>query len=414
MVAFHFPPEGGSSGVLRTLKFSKFLPENGWIPHILTLKETFYPAQDKHLMGDIPKEAVVHRTFALDSGRHMAIKGRYLACLAVPDRYVSWLPFGMARGMKVVRKEAIDVLYSTSPTPTAHLIALTIKARTGLPWVADFRDPWIEEGQFPVPGTLRYRIESALERLVVRHADRILVTTPNLGREFESRYPDLARNKVRVIYNGYDEADFEGLEEAPRAERFEFIHAGLVTPEFRNPFPLLEEVASLIKEGKLPPDRIRFTFLGGGSYVTSAAFSGAVRELGLDGVVAVEGRIPHREALRRQAGAAVLLLLQASEDTRSLIPAKAFEYLRLGRPVLAMTLEGATADLLVGMDGCHVVDPSNRTSLRYALLSLYEEGVSSLKMTTASRPIAQYDRRNLTVELSRLFNELVETGRNSR
>lgn len=408
MVAYHYPPEGSSSGVLRTLKFSKYLPGCGWVPHILTLRDSFYPVKDAGLLRDIPPEAVVHRTFAWDSARHLAIKGRHPALLTIPDRFTSWIPFGVARGVKVVHSEKIHALYSTSPVPSAHLIASAIKAVTGLPWVADFRDPWVEEGIHPLPGTWRYTIESFLEQKVMRRADLVLVTTPYLRGEFLSRYPALPPEKVRVIYNGYDESDFQGLDLAQCAGRFEMVHAGLVTPEYRDPLPLLETLAELLSEGALSRSELRLNFLGGSSYLDSESFRCRVDQLGLSGVVAVAGRVPHREALQRLGRASALLILQASDDTRSLIPAKAFEYLRVGRPILALTLEGATADLLGCRENCHVVNPRDRDGLRKALLKLYHQWLESNRDVRLSHPIRQYERRQLTAELAGLLAELVD------
>ena len=407
MVAYHFPPEGGGSGVLRTLKFTKYLPRHGWIPHVLTLKQSFYVEKDYGLLSDVPPEAVVHRTFALDSSRHLAIRGRYLSLFSIPDRFVSWLPFGVLRGMRLIRETGINVLHSTSPPATAHLIAGTLKRLTGLPWVADFRDPWIEEGFFPIRGTLRYRVESFLERLVVHNTDRLIFTTPYLRKDFLSRYPDLSPDKAAVIYNGYDEADFQHLEGQVKNDRFEIIHAGLVTPEFRSPFPLLKAIATLVAEGNLQPEKIKITFLGGGPYLVSKRFTGTVKDLRLNGAVEVADRVSHRQALQRLRKAAVLLLLQASEDTRFLIPAKAFEYLRIGRPILALSLEGATEDLLKGVDYCCVVNPVDESRLRSAIMSLYKSWCESPDRIQVSPSIQRYERSNLTAELTQLLEEIV-------
>ena len=411
LIAYHYPPEGSSSGVLRALKFSKYLPGKGWLPHVLTLRKSFYPVTDEGLLLDIPSEGVVHRTFAFDNARHLAIKGRHLACLSVPDRFVSWLFFGVARGLEVIRKEGIQAIYSTSPPATAHLIAATLKSLTGAVWVADFRDPWIEEGLFPAPGSMRYWIESRLERMVLRRCDCVVVTTPYLKAEFLSRYPEVPPDKIQVIYNGYDESDFSDISLGTRSQYFEIIHAGLVTPEFRNPLPLMEAVSSLIAEGVLPRDQVRITFLGGDSWMFSPEFTSQVNRMRLDGVVSVQGRVSHREALKRLARAAVLLLLQASDDTRSLIPAKAFEYLRIGRPILALTLEGATADLLKGKEHCLVIEPKDIASLRKSVISLFElwlKGGAGLHVEDASR---QFERDNLTDQLAGILDGLMPQTR---
>src|SRR2546426_2296446 len=124
MIAYHFPPEGSSSGVLRTLKFSKYLPEFGWRPHVLTLKEEFYLRRDEELARDIPSDVVVHRTNALDPR---------FSC-SLPDRFAGWVPFGVLEGKRVSRRQKIDAIFSTSPLPSAHLIALLLKRSLGYPW----------------------------------------------------------------------------------------------------------------------------------------------------------------------------------------------------------------------------------------------------------------------------------------
>jgi len=406
MVSYHYPPDGKGSGVLRSLKFSKYLLQYGWLPHVLTLSQSFYEQKDEGLLDDIPAQVPVHRTPGLDSARHLAIGGRHLGLLTVPDRFLTWLPFAVPRGLSVIRDFGIRALYSTSPPPTTHLIAAALQRLSGLPWVADFRDPWIEEGFHPRPGTLRHRVESALERMVLTRAEKVVVTTPQLGAEIGARYPQL-REKFVTVYNGYDEEDFEGLDqEDVDRTRFEIIHAGLVTGEFRDPAPLLRELGRLLEEGTLPRDLVRVTFLGGGEYVESDEFRRRCRELSLEGIVHVAPRVPHREALRRQARAAVLLLLQASDDTRALIPAKAFEYLRLSRPILALTLDGASSELLRSMDSCHVVDPADGRRLGEVVGTLFREWRDSPEAAAGSRPAELYSRRRLTGELAAVLDEL--------
>ncbi|HXH83828.1 MAG TPA: glycosyltransferase [Candidatus Tectomicrobia bacterium] len=407
MVAFHYPPEGGSSGVLRTLKFTKYLPRHGWTPHVLTLRESFYRSRDEQLVRDIPAEARVHRTFALDTSRHLAIRRRYPAWLTVPDRFVSWVPFGVVRGLRVIRAAGIRCLYSTCPQPSAHLIALLLKRRTGLPWVADFRDPWIEETGEGAPRSLRDRVDRRLERAVVRHADRIVATTPSLRDDFLRRYADLAHGKTHVIYNGYDEDDAAALP-APAAKRehFEILHAGLVTEAYRDPTPILRAVSSLIARGRVDRRRVRIVFLGGGKYPASAGFAAGVRGLALQDVVDVAGRVSHAEALERTRHADCLLLLQASDDTRALIPAKAFEYLRAGRPILALAGPGATADLLRDMEQATVVDPGRPADIEEAIAASYEAWRESPVPIVVERKIERFERANLTAELARILHDV--------
>lgn len=411
LVAFHYPPIGSSSGVLRTLKFSKYLPENGWIPHVLTVKEYLYPVKDYGLVNDIPAEAVVHRTVALDAMRHLGVNGRYLGMLAIPDRFISWFPFGTIRGLRVIKATNISAIFSTSPHPTAHLIAGALKTLTGVPWVADFRDPWVEEPPDRMAArSLRNRIDSVLEKRVIRHADRVTVTTPNLRDAFRARYPWLPPDQICTIYNGYDEEDFRGLEKGGGPNKwFEIVHAGLVSQEYRDPGPLLQAASRLVRASRLRSEDIRITFLGGGSYLRSKDFVKQVHDLGLEKTVEVIERVEYQAALERLRRAAVLLLLQASEDTKSLIPAKTFEYLRIGRPILAITYDGATSDLLRGMEQCYVASPGDQSALQQMLVTLYRLWQTSANRIAVSRPVSRYERRSLTAELAGLLNGLDET-----
>lgn len=405
LVTFHYPPDGGSSGVLRPLKFSKYLIPYGWTPHVLTVRPSMHLQRDEDLLRDVPAEVVVHRTLAFDSTRHLALGGRYFAFTAVPDAFVTWLPFGIAEGVRVVRRFGVRAIYSTSPPPTAHLVAGAISAVTRLPWIADFRDPWIEEGLHPRPGTLRWRIEAAMERAVVHRASRVVATTSWLRRDLLQRYPEAAPERFRVILNGFDESDFAAPAPPPRRDQFVLIHAGLITPEFRDPLPLLRSVAELIGEGALPRDRVRVILLGGGGYLQSPGFVDAVRPLGLEGVLDVVGRVPYHEAIRALREASVLLLLQDSEDTRSLIPAKAFEYLRIERPILALTPDSASAEILREWEGCHVVNPRDFASLKERVRLLYNDWQQDPGQSARVRAVGRYERRSLAGELAGLLDE---------
>ena len=143
MVVFHYPPVHGSSGVHRTLNFSRYLPQYGWEPIVLTVTSNAHAAVEPG-ESRIPPGVRVERAFALDTARDLAIKGAYLRALAVPDRWISWWPSGVAKGLSLLRRHRPRVIWSTFPIATAHLIALTLHRLSGLPWVADFRDPMTE------------------------------------------------------------------------------------------------------------------------------------------------------------------------------------------------------------------------------------------------------------------------------
>ncbi|MHB8762742.1 MAG: glycosyltransferase [Deferrisomatales bacterium] len=411
MIAFHYPPVGGSSGYLRTLKFGKYLPEHGWEADVLTVHERAHPQVDRSTLAEVPVGVQVHRASAWDAKRHLSWKGRYPDCLSVPDNYSTWLPFGAWAGRKVVRQRGIRALYSTSPVPTAHLIGWALHSLTGLPWIADFRDPWIEEDPEVPRGPVLTRFERWLEKHVVRRATAVTATTRRLAAELAARHPNLDPGKFHVIMNGFDEEDFGtvGTSAAPKGSRFRLTHAGLLNGTYRNPLPLLAAARDAIHERGLRAGEMEVCFLGAGDYLRSAEFREAVRSLGLEDVVQIPGHVPYEQCLREMAASDVLLLLQGGDDTRNLIPAKLFEYLRIGRPVLALTdPESATAEVLGELGGGRVVGIEDTRGIRQALLARMGDGRGEGGVPAVDRErLAGYSRRRLTGKLAALLDGLV-------
>lgn len=132
MIAYHYPPLRGSSGIQRTLKFSRYLSEHDWRPVVLSAHPRAYASTSNDQLAEIPKEVPVHRAFALDTSRHLAIKGRYLGALALPDRWVSWWFGAVVSGLRLIRRYRPEIIWSTYPIATAHLIALCLHRITGI------------------------------------------------------------------------------------------------------------------------------------------------------------------------------------------------------------------------------------------------------------------------------------------
>jgi len=413
-VAFHYPPEASSSGVLRTLKYTRYLGDHGWRITVLTLDRHAYEVQDAHLESQIPAGVRVVRTPFLDIKRHLAIRGLYPGSLAVPDRWIGWWPWAVREGRQVMRTDPVDVVYSTSPHATAHLVARSLVRREGCPWVADFRDPWYEDP--PEPGTPRLVHWAArhLERLVVRRAGRVVASTEQLKDVLASRYVGEPREKFCVIPNGYDEKDFDdALPSVTRSgSELVVLHAGSVNPTFRDPRPLFAAVRELADQRLFDASKARFRFLGGGAFGESPEMNRAVEAAGLVGRVEFLPRVGYERALAEQASAQLLLLLQASPDTADLVPAKLFEYLRAGRPVLAMVGPGATAELLRQTGGGWIVDPRSRGALTEALAEAYGAWEAGTLEARAADPRAlrRFSRERLAGELAGHLDSLLKRG----
>lgn len=402
MVAFHYPPES-SSGMLRTRSFSRYLHEFGWKPHILTCSKSVYETVDPSLMA--PDGVSVVRARAFDSKRLLGIRGRYPAALAVPDRYWTWLPGAVLKGRKLIRREKIDVLYSTSPVQTAHLIAMALRSLTGIPWIADFRDPWSTvSGQ---AGRPLVWFDKFLERRVMETADLVIANTRRMRARFGERFPKVPKERLTYIYNGFDEADFRDLSSPSHSQndRFEITHSGTIYPAFRDPQPLLEAMSVVLEDELIPREKVRLNLVGGGAHVESSEFKQRLAALRLTDNVRIVARVPHAESLALLMRSDALLLLQYTAGLETQLPAKVFEYLRAGKPMLAIVSPGETADFIARHKLGYSVDYRDLSGLVSALLSLYADRAKATSRQVAPELLEQFSRRALAGELAVLLDE---------
>src|SRR6267142_2486248 len=192
MVAYHYPPFGGGSGIHRTLKFSRYLSEYGWQPIVLTISPHAYPRREKAEDG-VPAGVLTARAFALDTARHLSFRGAYPQWMAVPDRWVTWWPTALSIGASLIRKHRPQAIWSTYPIATAHMIGLALNRWSRLPWVADFRDPMVQKDPFtgeeyPPNGRVR-KVFSWIENRTVKHSSRIVFTTAGASSMYTNRFP---------------------------------------------------------------------------------------------------------------------------------------------------------------------------------------------------------------------------------
>ena len=333
MVAFHYPPQRGSSGIQRTLAFARQLPQHGWEPIILTASRCAYPAVSE-VQADDPEH--VYRSLALDSARHLALRGRYPAWLARPDRWASWWFSAVPRGLALIRRYRPRAIWSTYPIATAHMIALTLHRLTGLPWIADNRDPLTDTDYPPDPRTRA--IHLWLERRTLRDAEALVCTTPGAIRDWAARYADSAPHHRALIENGYDEQAFADAAPDQPCRRaagapFRLLHSGLVYPSERDPTQLFAALSALRHEGSISARTFRLMLRASGHEQLLARLIG---EFGIADLVELGAPLAYRAALAEMLSADGLLLLQGA-NCNAQIPAKLYEYLRAQRPILALT-----------------------------------------------------------------------------
>jgi glycosyltransferase involved in cell wall biosynthesis len=358
VVAYHFPPLAGSSGIQRTLRFVQHLPAFGWEPIVLTAHPRAYEQTSADLVGEVPLGVRVERAFAVDAARHLAIGGRYPSFLARPDRWMAWRFGAVPAGMRLIRKYRPQAIWSTYPIATAHVIGNILRRRSALPWIADFRDPMAQDGYPPDPRV--WQSFKTIEENAVRRARFSVFTTPGAAREYKRRYPDAAP-RIVVIENGFDEESFAGLEGARGAGEplnpgaVTVLHSGIVYPSERDPTCLFAALARLVDEQRVIRGKFKLRF-------RAAAHDELLRTLTrqhhLDDFVELLPPIGYRAALEEMVRADALLILQAANCNEQ-IPAKIYEYLRAGRPILALTdPQGDTAGVLreAGLDSIARLD----------------------------------------------------------
>lgn len=355
MVAFHYPPCSTGSGSHRTLKFSRYLPHSDWEPTVLTAHPRAYERSAAEELGEVPRDLVVTRAFALDAQRHLSFGRRYARWMALPDRWVAWLLGAIPAGLRLIRQRRPSVIWSTYPIATAHLVALVLHRLTGLPWVADFRDPMTEDG-YPTDPTV-WRAYRRIEQRVARHASHLVFTAESTADMYRARYPSLTAERCVWIPNGYDEADFEhlvaGRSAGHREGPLRLLHSGLVYPEERDPRPFFRAIARLRREGRLNERLLQVDLRASGA---EEYYGPMLKELAIDSIVRLLPPLPHRQALQECLDADVLLLLQGA-SCNGQIPAKAYEYLRAKRPILALTpANGETGKLFRQSGGATRLD----------------------------------------------------------
>ena len=412
MVAYHFPPQKGSSGIQRTLRFCRYLPEFGWRPIVLSVHPRAYDYVTNDMLADVPQQTLVRRAMAFDAERHFAVRGRYPRFLAIPDRWSTWLIGGVVTGLKLIRQHRPKAIWSTYPIATAHLIGLALHKITGLPWIADFRDPMAQEGYPPDP--LRWKSFKWIEEKALSRAYRSLFTSPTAIRDYQRIYPTLSSDRYVLLENGYDEEVFDGLATSVRDvagadnRRLVLLHSGIVYTEERDPTFFFAALGELKRRGQISALELEIRFRASSN---SALLAQLARVNDVEDLVTMVPTIGYSAALTEMQEADALLVMQAS-SCNAQIPAKVYEYMRVGRPILALTdSAGDTADVLMRA-GISEIIPLQSTQ---AIIDHFPGFLARLKKDQISLPDPEFvdncSRRLRTRQLALLLDEAAATRR---
>lgn len=406
VVAFHFPPAAMGSGYLRTLGFARYLPASGWEPLVLTASPRAYSRIAGANDALVPADCHVYRTPALDVKRSLSTRGKYFGFLAQPDRWSTWWLSAVWKGFRLIRQERIDAIWSTYPIMTAHCVAHTLHALSGLPWIADFRDPVassVEAGNgFSVRSQRRW------ERRVLRRASKVVLTTPGAFRAYASQYPEADREqRLAVIQNGYDEADFQHFPNIGAARGdgpVLLLHSGLLYSDGRDPTAFFTALAELKRIGGVGAETLRVVLRASGY---EARYQHQLDRLGIADIVMLAPPVGNREALAEQARADGLLLFQGSKFDHQ-IPIKLYEYLRAGKPIFAMVgMNGDTAAMLRHTGSAELVPIDDETVIQRRLVE-FVDAVRRGDVSAGRRPVGgSWSREHRATELAGLLDEVV-------
>jgi glycosyltransferase involved in cell wall biosynthesis len=399
VLAYYFPPWGGA-GVQRTLKHVKYLPQFGWQPQVVTARPRALTVSDPSLSEDLPAGLPVHATPALMLPKALPWRVRnWLArWLLVSDQEAGWAPFAQRQAEELIQRRQVQAIYTTSAPYTAHLVGLRLKQRFGLPWIADFRDPWVGNATLRSPTAWHRQRIQRWERQVVTAADRVTVVSKPMAQAFRAAYPELNPQHFLTLPNGYDPDDFAQAKPLGRQpDRLGIVYSGSIYRQ-RSSQPFLQALHNVLARGAIPRAAVQVRLVGN----VGQATVDQVEALELADVVAITGYMAHGQSIGYVLGADVLLLMIApGPGSEGVLTGKIFEYLAAHRPILALTPPGAAADLLEESRAGIVIDPDDGPAIEHQLVALYDQWRrGALSCTSDPAVIARFDRRRLAETLA--------------
>ncbi len=341
-IAFHYPPVLGSSGVLRSLAFTRYLAENDWNTVVLSASLKSYDAWSEQQLSMLPGNVEVIRAFGRNSSKSFSIKGKYFSFMSQPDNWQSWIVGGVIRGYAKICKTKPSVIVSTYPIASAHIIGYLLHKISGIPWVADFRDPMSQDG-YPTNQTKR-KIFDWIERKAVARCKRIIVTTKGTQALYRNRFPQANPELFQLIPNGYDAIAFENLTAIPHGtDKLVLLHSGVIYPSERDPKDFFNALSTLKKAGLICQDSLEIRLRATGH---DDLYLPVLSELDIEDIVTLLPIVPYHQALQEMLSVDGLLLMQAANCNYQ-VPAKVYEYIQAQKPILGlMPIEGDTGQLL--------------------------------------------------------------------
>jgi glycosyltransferase involved in cell wall biosynthesis len=422
IITYYWPPSGGA-GVQRWLKLSKYLPEFGWQPIIYTPENPEYPAIDESLVKDIPEDILVlkqsiwepyswYRQFLGQKDKKIGagfvseekepgllhilsvwIRGN----LFIPDARRFWIKPSIKYLRKYLAQNQVDLIVSTGPPHSMHLIALALKKELGIKWVADFRDPWtnIDFYQELMLSDWADRKHKALESEVLKTADLTLTIGYTMTEELKA----LGANRVETVTNGFDEEDFPDTE-VRLDQSFTISHIGTFSPS-RNQENLWKALAELKKENQEFANTFKLRTVG----VVDHRVADSIESNGLTDNWERIPYVSHSELLAFQRSSRVLLVsINNTPNATGILPGKFFEYLASGRPILAIgPKQSDIGTVLVKTDAGTIVEPDDLDGMKTEILRLFRESNNGFE----PKNVSSFSRKRIASQLGELLTRTI-------
>ena len=423
VIVYYWPPSGGA-GVQRWLKFVKYLPQFGWMPTVITTMDGDYPVIDESLCEEVPDGIKVIRTKTPTFGKlYKKINGRnsnvpygslesssndsiikkislwFRLNLIVPDARILWNRSAYKAASKELLIDKYDAVITSGPPHSTHLVGLKLKKKFNINWIADFRDPWTKIDYLDKTNRLFIAkfIDRKLEEKVVLESDRVITINNKIAEEFN------VSNKISVVSNGFDPADFIDIKRKNYKEYFSLDYFGNIMIE-RDPSSILKAVYSLRGKGM---SNIRINFWG----IVSEEIRSKIYEIDTDKIVNIQSYIPHTIMLSEMVNSSLLMLvINNVPDNRGIITGKIYEYLAAKAPVLGLGPQyGEAASILQKTEAGSMFDYNNIEDIANFIKEKYEDW-QIRKPFLASTEIIKYNRKNLTEKLVEILNVSVSSN----
>lgn len=401
VIAYYFPPMG-LSGVQRTLKFVKYLPDFGWNPIVLTCSDNSYYAFDETLLEELQNKNIeIFRTGETQKPKKQVKFPSYfkqkmgrklLQTIYQPDSKIKWKKSAVALGEEILKRRYVNVIFSTAPPYTDFLVAEELSDKTGIPFIVDYRDVWVDNpfNFYITPFHKNYSVK--LETNILKKTKKIIVTSRHTKELLISRYKFLSHDDVSIIQHGYDPEDFQGLEKNKPNKKFVITHSGAFQDD-RTPEYFLKALSSLIKKHSGLANQIEVRFVG----LMRPSHQKLIKKYKLENIVTQTGYIAHQDAVKNLVESDALWLT-LNDTVRS--PGKLYEYFGASKPMLVCSPEGVIRKTALDSKAAIATNPKDTPGIEQAIKSFFDLWKSGNLPHPPQYFTEQFNRKELTRQLA--------------